>query len=119
MADLLATKSVIKEAVIEGTNAKQTHTWNHCKSYFFSIGRQDKRYLTELKNTETSVHLLKHSDDVVFVTKNLPIQCQIQSELPGENDPKQNFLLSIQHCMLFQELPMVSQTVHHSETSND
>ncbi len=45
MADLHASKLAIQGAVVQGTNVKQTCTWNRYKSYLASTGITTNWYL--------------------------------------------------------------------------
>jgi hypothetical protein len=52
MADLLASQSAIKSAVVSGTNQKQTLAWSRYITYLQSIGIKNDEFLEQFNNAQ-------------------------------------------------------------------
>lgn len=52
MAEYIAAKSAIQNAVVKGTNVKQTRAWLRFTNYLSSIGCQDDPFLENFTRTQ-------------------------------------------------------------------
>jgi hypothetical protein len=83
MADMLAAKSAIQQAVVEVTNAKQARAWLRYQHYLYSIGCQFDPFLESFTRAQHHCilaafsHAVEKVDKAIKITHNSNLKCHL------------------------------------------